>query len=61
MIGVIGFLLFMVGAGGMDSQNLIIPAVMAIGGLLMIWLESKKTVRRRPKHSHRQRVRNYKM
>lgn len=47
MIGVIGFLLFMVGAGGMDSQNLIIPAVMAIGGLLMIWLESKKTVRRR--------------
>lgn len=61
MIGAIGFLLLMVGAGGMDSQNLIIPAVMAIGGLLMLWAESKKTVRRRPKHSHRQGVGNYKM
>lgn len=56
MIGAIGFLLLMVGAGGMDSQNLIIPAAMAIGGLLMLWVESKKTVRRRPKHSHRQGV-----
>lgn len=61
MIGVIGFLLFMVGAGGMDSQNPIVPAVMAIGGLLILWLKSKKTVRRRPKHSHRQRIRNYEM
>lgn len=61
MIGVIGFLLFMVGAGGMDSQNPIVPAVMAIGGLLILWLKSKKTVCRRPKHSHRQRVRNYEM
>ena len=61
MIGAIGFLLLMVGAGGMDSQNLIIPAAMAIGGLLMLLAESKKTVRRRPKHSHRQGVRNYEM
>lgn len=60
MIGAIGFLLLTIGAGGMDSPNLIVPAVMAIGGLLMIWAESKKTVRRRPKHSHRQ-VKNYKM
>lgn len=61
MIGAIGFLLLMIGAGGMDSPNLLIPAVMAIGGLFMLWLESKKTVRRRPKHSHRQGVRNYEM
>lgn len=61
MIGAIGFLLLMIGAGGMDSPNLLIPAVMAISGLIMLWAESKKTVRRRPKHSHRQGVKNYKM
>ena len=44
MSGAIGFLLLMVGAGGMDSQNLIIPAAMAISGLLMLWAESKKTI-----------------
>ena len=61
MIGVIGFLLFMVGAGALDSQKLIIPAVNAFVRLFMIWMEIKKTVRRRPKHSHRQRIRNYEM
>jgi len=33
---VIGFLLFMIGGGAMDSESILIPGVMLLGGLSMI-------------------------
>ena len=45
MIGVIGFVLLMIGAGGMDSPNIIVPTICALAGLALLAIEAKKTVR----------------
>lgn len=51
MIGGIGFLLLILGAGGVDS-NLAASAVMMFSGLALCLIESRKeeTAHRRPKH-----------
>lgn len=51
MIGCIGFLLLIIGAGGVDS-NLPAAAVMMFSGLALCLIESRKeeTAHRRPKH-----------
>lgn len=42
----IGFILFLLGAGGMDSSNMTVPAVMVLGGLgiltISAWRERRK-------------------
>ena len=51
---IVGFLLLMVGSAGMDSESQIVPAIMAITGLVIILVSAhRETVRRRPKHPHR--------
>lgn len=45
MIGVIGFTLLMIGAGGMDSPNIIVPTICTLAGLMLLAIEAKKTVR----------------
>ena len=32
----IGFMLVLIGAGGMDSPNMVVPAVMVMAGLAMV-------------------------
>lgn len=51
MIGGIGFILLLVGAGAADS-NLLASAIMTLSGLTLLFLESRKeeTAHRRPKH-----------
>ena len=38
----IGFLLFMLGAGGMDSPNRLVPAIMILVGLALIGIHAIK-------------------
>lgn len=38
----VGFLLFLLGAGGMDSPDVTVPAVMVVGGLAIIGLSAIK-------------------
>lgn len=42
----VGFLLFLLGAGGMDSPNMAVPAVMVLSGLSILavsaWRERRK-------------------
>lgn len=51
MLGCIGFILLIIGAGGADS-NLAASAVMMFSGLALCLIESRKeeTAHRRPKH-----------
>lgn len=42
LISKIGFLLFLLGAGGMDSQNQIVPAAMVLIGLALIAINAIK-------------------
>lgn len=37
IIGTIGFILLMLGAGGMDSHSMAVPAVMAMTGMGMLY------------------------
>ncbi len=38
IIGIIGFILFILGAGGMDSHSMIVPGIMALAGMgLLYW------------------------
>lgn len=38
IIGTIGFILLMLGAGGMDSHSMAVPAVMSLLGMgLLLW------------------------
>ena len=49
----IGFILFLLGAGGMDSPNMAVPAVMAISGLGIIAATAgKEAMRNRAKEEH---------
>ena len=48
MLGYIGFLMFVIGAAGMDSQNQIVPAVMVLLGLVILAISA--FVERREKH-----------
>lgn len=41
VIGGIGFVLFLIGAGTMDSMSFIIPAVMLFAGLGMFYVSMK--------------------
>lgn len=57
MYNKVGFLLFLIGAAGMDSQNQTIPAVMvAIGLVILITaaLKEKSLAQPRPKNCTRQ-------
>lgn len=46
VIGGIGFVLFLLGAAGMDSPNVIVPALMAFTGLAIIALSAFRERRR---------------
>ena len=37
IIGIIGFILLVLGAGGMDSESLLAPALMAMTGMGMLY------------------------
>lgn len=37
IIGTIGFILFILGAGGMDSYSMAVPAAMAMTGMGMLY------------------------
>lgn len=37
IIGTIGFILFVLGAGGMDSYSMVVPAFMAMTGIGMLY------------------------
>ena len=37
IIGTIGFILFILGAGGMDSESLLAPALMTMTGMGMLY------------------------
>lgn len=37
IIGTIGFILLVLGAGGMDSESLLAPALMAMTGMVMLY------------------------
>lgn len=37
IIGTIGFILLILGAGGMDSYSMVIPAIMALAGMGMLY------------------------
>lgn len=37
IIGIIGFILLLLGAGGMDSESLLAPAAMAMTGMGMLY------------------------
>lgn len=37
IIGIIGFILFILGAGGMDSYSMVVPGVMAMTGMGMLY------------------------
>ena len=41
VLGGIGFVMLMLGAAGMDSENMLIPAAMAISGALLLLLSSR--------------------
>ena len=41
-MGYIGFLLFLLGAGGMDSPNRLVPAIMVLVGLALVGIEAIK-------------------
>ena len=47
-MGYLGFVLLLLGAGGMDSQNQIVPAVMVLLGLAILAISA--FVERREKH-----------
>lgn len=38
MLGHIGFALFVLGCAGIESEDMIIPAVMVLGGLALIFI-----------------------
>lgn len=38
----VGMVLFMLGASGMDSNNILIPATMALAGIVMIFIEGRR-------------------
>ena len=59
LISKIGFLLFLLGAGGMDSQNQIVPAVMVLLGLAILAISA--FVERREKHGISYRVLEWEM
>lgn len=40
-IGGTGFLIFILGASGMDSENIVIPAVMAVIGVVVLLVSSR--------------------
>lgn len=51
-MGYIGFLMFLLGAGGMDSPDRTIPTIMVLVGLAIIGIEAIKEnspARHRPK------------
>lgn len=37
----VGFVLFMVGACGMDSESIVVPAAMILIGLMILFAESR--------------------
>lgn len=37
IIGIIGFILFILGAGGMDSYSMVVPGVMTLLGIGMLY------------------------
>ena len=39
MLSTLGFLLFLIGAGGMDNQDVTIPTIMILSGMVFILLE----------------------
>lgn len=39
-MGYLGFLLLLLGAGGMDNENLMIPAVFVLVGLALVVVEN---------------------
>ena len=41
-MGKVGFLLFLLGAGGVDSPDVTVPAIMAVGGLAIIGISAIK-------------------
>lgn len=43
ILRVVGFLLLMLGAGGMDSEKLFTPVVMATIGLACLWWGAKES------------------
>ena len=59
MLGYIGFLMFLLGAGGMDSPNQIVPAVMVLLGLAILAISA--FVERREKHGISYRVLEWEM
>lgn len=59
MIQKLGFLLFMIGAGGMDSNNQLVPAVMVLLGLAILAISA--FVERREKHGISYRVLEWEM
>ena len=42
-IGMIGFILLVLGAGGMDSPSMAVPAVMAMTGMGMLYWSAWKS------------------
>ena len=48
----LGFLLFIIGAAGMDSPNVVVPAIMVLSGLVIIGItaiKEKSPAQHRPK------------
>lgn len=43
----LGFILFLLGAGGMDSPNMAVPAVMVLVGLAMVGISALKERRKK--------------
>lgn len=41
IIGIIGFILLILGAGGMDSESLLAPALMTLLGIALLSLVAK--------------------
>ena len=58
-MGYIGFLMFVIGAAGIDSQNQIVPAVMVLLGLAILAISA--FVERREKHGISYRVLEWEM
>lgn len=48
----IGFALFLIGGAGMDSESILIPAIMVLVGLTILYLSAKREYphESRPKH-----------
>ena len=38
----IGFALFFLGAAGMDSERMFVPAMMVLGGMALIWMTARR-------------------